>query len=102
MAADPVDPASRLACNAPLTRPRPGHADLAGMQKYGHTDARPSGTGQRRETALVAVGTVASAAAPGLGVVIVSHVVELGTVAVRRVPPRTGRHGPARRGSVAA
>ena len=43
MAADPVDPASLegVARNAPLTRPRPGHADLAGMQKYGHTDARP-------------------------------------------------------------
>src|SRR5690606_11573741 len=43
MAADPVDPAelAGLARNAPLTRPRPGHADLAGMQKYGHTDARP-------------------------------------------------------------
>ncbi|MGH3153517.1 MAG: chorismate synthase, partial [Streptosporangiaceae bacterium] len=43
MSADPVDPAvlDGLARNAPLTRPRPGHADLAGMQKYGHTDARP-------------------------------------------------------------
>src|SRR5262245_62852235 len=45
MAADPVDPGEldALARNAPLTRPRPGHADLAGMQKYGHTDARPVG-----------------------------------------------------------
>ena len=43
MAADPVDPAELdgQARNAPLTRPRPGHADLAGMQKYGFDDARP-------------------------------------------------------------
>src|ERR687897_2043972 len=43
MAADPVDPAELegIARNAPLTRPRPGHADLAGMQKYDHEDARP-------------------------------------------------------------
>ena len=46
MAADPVDAETRAelegsARNAPLTRPRPGHADLAGMQKFGHTDARP-------------------------------------------------------------
>ena len=43
MSADPVDPSSLegMARNAPLTRPRPGHADLAGMQKFGHADARP-------------------------------------------------------------
>ena len=43
MSPDPVDPAelAGLARNAPLTRPRPGHADLAGMQKYGYRDARP-------------------------------------------------------------
>ena len=43
MSADPVDPAEleALARNAPLTRPRPGHADLVGMQKYGFDDARP-------------------------------------------------------------
>ncbi|HXA62016.1 MAG TPA: chorismate synthase, partial [Streptosporangiaceae bacterium] len=43
MSADPVD-ADVLAAqarNAPLSRPRPGHADLAGMQKYGFDDARP-------------------------------------------------------------
>ncbi len=42
MSADPVDPdvLAAQARNAPLTRPRPGHADLAGMQKYGHDDAR--------------------------------------------------------------
>ena len=43
MSPDPVDQATLdgQARNAPLTRPRPGHADLAGMQKFGHTDARP-------------------------------------------------------------
>ena len=43
MSADPVpiDEIKDLGRNAPLTRPRPGHADLAGMQKYGFTDARP-------------------------------------------------------------
>ncbi|WP_421013641.1 chorismate synthase, partial [Glutamicibacter creatinolyticus] len=43
MNADPVDPGEleSLARNAPLTRPRPGHADFTGMQKYGFDDARP-------------------------------------------------------------
>ena len=47
MSADPVDAAELAgqARNAPLTRPRPGHADLAGMQKYGFDDARPSWSG---------------------------------------------------------
>ena len=50
MSADPVpaDELAGLARNAPLTRPRPGHADLAGMQKYGFDDARPGArAGQR-------------------------------------------------------
>jgi len=88
MAADPVDPAelAGLARNAPLTRPRPGHADLAGMQKYGHTDARPvlERASARETAARVAVGAVAKALLrQGLGVEIVSHVVELGPVAVK-------------------
>ena len=65
MAADPVDPeliASR-ARNAPLTRPRPGHADLAGMTKYGFDDARPvlERASARETAARVALGTVAQA-----------------------------------------
>jgi chorismate synthase len=94
MAADPVDPAilEGLARNTPLTRPRPGHADLAGMQKYGHTDARPilERASARETAARVAVGTVAKALLrQGLGVEIVSHVVELGSVAVKPgVQPR--------------
>ncbi|MFY1693447.1 chorismate synthase [Plantactinospora sp. WMMB782] len=88
MAADPVD-AEVLAGqsrNAPLTRPRPGHADLAGMQKYGHTDARPilERASARETAARVAVGTVArSLLRQALGVEIVSHVVELGSVAAK-------------------
>ncbi len=88
MAADPVDPAvlAGQARNAPLTRPRPGHADLAGMQKYGHTDARPilERASARETAARVALGVVAKHVLDqGLGVRIVSHVVELGTVAVK-------------------
>ncbi|MFD0586019.1 chorismate synthase [Dactylosporangium darangshiense] len=88
MAADPVDPdvLAAQARNAPLTRPRPGHADLAGMQKYGHTDARPilERASARETAARVAVGTVAKALLrQALGVEIVSHVIELGSVAAK-------------------
>jgi chorismate synthase len=88
MAADPVDPQELAgqARNAPLTRPRPGHADLAGMQKYGHTDARPvlERASARETAARVALATVARALLrQGLGIEIVSHVVELGSVAVK-------------------
>jgi chorismate synthase len=88
MAADPVDPAELegMARNAPLTRPRPGHADLAGMQKYGHTDARPvlERASARETAARVALGVVAKHLLhQALGVRIVSHVVELGSVAVK-------------------
>jgi chorismate synthase len=88
MAADPVDPEvlAAQARNAPLTRPRPGHADLAGMQKYGHTDARPilERASARETAARVALGAVAKALLQqGLGIEIVSHVVELGSVAAK-------------------
>jgi chorismate synthase len=88
MAADPVDPdlLARQARNAPLTRPRPGHADLAGMQKYGHTDARPilERASARETAARVAVGAVAKALVrQAVGIEIVSHVVELGSVAAK-------------------
>ncbi|MFD5461176.1 chorismate synthase, partial [Streptomyces olivaceus] len=63
MAADPVDPEvlADLARNAPLTRPRPGHADLAGMQKYGFDEARPvlERASARETAARVALGAVA-------------------------------------------
>jgi len=88
MAADPVDPdlLASQARNAPLTRPRPGHADLAGMQKYGHTDARPilERASARETAARVAVGAVAKALLrQAAGIEIVSHVVELGSVAAK-------------------
>jgi len=83
MSADPVDDTvlEGLARNAPLTRPRPGHADLAGMQKYGFGDARPvlERASARETAARVALGAVARALlAQALQVVIVSHVVAIG------------------------
>ncbi|GIF83892.1 chorismate synthase [Catellatospora bangladeshensis] len=88
MSADPVDPEllAKQARNAPLTRPRPGHADLAGMQKYGHDDARPilERASARETAARVAVGTVArSLLRQALGIEILSHVIELGSVAAK-------------------
>ena len=85
MAADPVDPEliANRARNAPLTRPRPGHADLAGMLKYGFDDARPVlERASARETASrVALGTVAKAfLRQALEVEVVSHVVAIGAV----------------------
>ncbi|MDI2132085.1 chorismate synthase [Yinghuangia seranimata] len=83
MSADPVDPdvLAELARNAPLTRPRPGHADLAGMQKYGFDEARPilERASARETAARVALGAVASAfLEAAAGIRIVSHVVEFG------------------------
>jgi chorismate synthase len=80
-----VDPGvlAEQARNAPLTRPRPGHADLAGMQKYGHEDARPvlERASARETAARVALGEVARQfLRQALGVEILSHVVALGTV----------------------
>ncbi len=88
MAADPVDAAelASQARNAPLSRPRPGHADLAGMQKYGHDDARPilERASARETAARVAVGTVAKALVKqALGIDVVSHVIQLGSVAAK-------------------
>ena len=85
MAPDPVD-AERLAGvarNAPLTRPRPGHADLVGMQKYGFDDARPvlERASARETAARVALGAVAkSFLRASVGAQVLSHVVELGKV----------------------
>ncbi|POM24018.1 Chorismate synthase [Actinomadura rubteroloni] len=85
MSADPVD-ADLLAAqarNAPLTQPRPGHADLVGMQKYGFDDARPvlERASARETAARVALGTVAKAfLEQALGVTVLSHVVALGEV----------------------
>jgi chorismate synthase len=83
MSADPVDSAvlDGLARNAALTRPRPGHADLAGMQKYGFDDARPvlERASARETAARVALGAVAQQfLAQVLGTKLVSHVVSIG------------------------
>ncbi|HEX6150192.1 chorismate synthase [Nocardioides sp.] len=85
MAADPVDPAEleALARNAALTRPRPGHADLVGMQKYGFDEARPilERASARETAARVALGRVAgNFVEQSVGARLVSHVVELGGV----------------------
>ena len=87
MAPDPVaeDELAGQARNAPLTRPRPGHADLAGMQKFGHSDARPvlERASARETAARVALGEVARRLlGQALGVQILSHVVALGAVVV--------------------
>jgi chorismate synthase len=92
MSPDPV-PADELdaqARNAPLSRPRPGHADLAGMQKYGFTDARPilERASARETAARVALGQVARhLLEQALGVQVVSHVVQLGSVTVPEAGP---------------
>jgi chorismate synthase len=85
MAADPVDPVvlEGLARNAALTRPRPGHADLVGMQKYAFDEARPvlERASARETAARVALGRVASNFLDqAVGARVVSHVVELGGV----------------------
>jgi chorismate synthase len=67
---------------APLTQPRPGHADLAGMQKYGFDDARDvlERASARETAARVAAGTLAKNLLGHLGVEIVSHVIQMGSV----------------------
>lgn len=86
MAADPVDPAelAELARNAALTRPRPGHADLAGMQKYDWDEARPilERASARETAARVALGRVAANfLEQACGIRILSHVVRIGAAA---------------------
>ena len=95
MSAEPVDPAelAALARNAPLTRPRPGHADLVGMQKYGFDDARPvlERASARETAARVALGAVAKAfLRQAFGVEVLSHVVSIGAVEAAGLPPGPG------------
>ena len=85
MSADPVSAQDleSIARNAPLTRPRPGHADLPGMQKYSHTDARPilERASARETAARVALGEVAKRFLfQAAGITVLSHVVSVGTV----------------------
>jgi chorismate synthase len=91
MSADPVplEEIESLARNAPLTRPRPGHADLVGMQKYDLDDARPIlERASARETASrVALGAIArNFLEQSVGITILSHVLSIGAV---RVPSGT-------------
>ncbi len=95
MSGDPVDPQTLAdqARNAPLTRPRPGHADLVGMQKYGFDDARPvlERASARETAARVALGAVAAALlAQAAGIRLVSHTVAIGPVAVPDGAPLPG------------
>ncbi len=83
MSADRVDPdvLEGLARNAPLTRPRPGHADLVGMQKYDFDEARPvlERASARETAARVALGAVTSAfLAQAFDINLVAHVVSIG------------------------
>ncbi|MCX6471159.1 MAG: chorismate synthase [Corynebacteriales bacterium] len=83
MAADPVDAAelADVARNAPLTRPRPGHADYSGMLKYDFDDARPvlERASARETAARVAAATVArNFLRQVLGAEVLSHVVSIG------------------------
>ncbi len=95
MSPDPVDPAELTGGRAaPLTRPRPGHADLVGMQKYGFDESRPvlERASARETAARVALGAVARAFLAQLGIRLVSHTLSIGPV---RVPddaplPRPG------------
>ncbi len=86
MSADPVDPDELTGARAAaLTRPRPGHADLVGMTKYGFDDARPVlERASARETATrVALGTVAEAfLRQAAGIELVSHTVAVGVISV--------------------
>ena len=93
MAADPVDAAELdVARNAPLTRPRPGHADYAGMLKYGFDDARPvlERASARETAARVAAAAIARAfLRQALGVEVVSHVISIGASDPYDGPPPT-------------
>ncbi len=85
MSADPVSAEKLTGARAEaLTRPRPGHADFTGMQKYGFLDSRPvlERASARETAARVALGSVASSFLAELGIRVVSHTVALGTVQV--------------------
>ncbi len=104
MSPEPVDPSDlaassdvgasgELARNRPLTRPRPGHADLVGMQKYGFDEARPvlERASARETAARVALGRVAAAfLEQALGIRLVSHTVAIGGEEVADDAPLPG------------
>ena len=83
MSADPVDESKLSGARAEaLTRPRPGHADFTGMQKYGFLDSRPvlERASARETAARVALGAVASSFLNELGIQLVTHTVGIGPV----------------------
>ena len=84
MSSDPVDESELSGARAEaLTRPRPGHADFTGMQKYGFLDARPvlERASARETAARVALGEVAAKFLRALGIELVTHTVAIGPVA---------------------
>jgi len=90
MSATPVDPATfPKGRGAPLTRPRPGHADLVGMQKYGFDEARNvlERASARETAARVALGAIARAFLKELDIELVSHTLSIGTVRVPEGSP---------------
>lgn len=105
MSPDPVDPDALLidagtgdereiSRNRPLTRPRPGHADLPGILKYDLPDARPvlERASARETAARVALGAVAAAILEQIaGIRLVSHVIQVGSV---RLPDGASRPTP--------
>ena len=83
MSSDPVDPSELEGARAEaLTRPRPGHADFTGMQKYGFLDARPvlERASARETAARVALGEVAARFLKSLGIELVTHTVAIGPI----------------------
>ncbi|MCX8529241.1 MAG: chorismate synthase, partial [Rhodoluna sp.] len=82
MSADPLDAPIEGARGEKLTRPRPGHADFTGMQKYGFDEARPvlERASARETAARVALGAVAASFLKSLGIELVTHTVAIGTV----------------------
>ena len=83
MSADPVSEEDLSGARAePLTRPRPGHADFTGMQKYGFLDSRPvlERASARETAARVALGEVAARFLSQLGIKLVTHTVAIGPV----------------------
>ena len=90
MSADPVDPEKLSGARGELlTRPRPGHADFTGMQKYGFEESRPvlERASARETAARVALGAVAAKFLKSLGITLVTHTVAIGPVEA----PRDGK-----------
>ncbi len=94
-ASDDVNAPKEIARNRPLTRPRPGHADLVGMQKYGFAEARPilERASARETAARVALGTAAAAYLDqAAGIRLVAHTVAIGAAQVAEDAPLPAPH----------